>query len=108
MKAFATLCRPDSKNGKIRLKLSAVGRLKNIKMASTVRSTARSNWVGFGIGIGWPLGHPRATQASPKGHAREAQASIDESLLFATRVEKWGVGVGEIARIAMIAKNRRD
>jgi hypothetical protein len=30
-------------------------------------------WVGFGIGFGWPLGGPRATQASPKGHARVAQ-----------------------------------
>ncbi|SRR5579871_982801 len=30
---------------------------------------------GFGIGIGWPLGGPRATQASPKGHAGATQGS---------------------------------
>jgi hypothetical protein len=31
MKAFATLCRLDSKNGKSRLKLSRLGLLKNMK-----------------------------------------------------------------------------
>src|SRR5579864_1630900 len=44
--------------------------------------------VGFGIGFGSPLGHPRVTQASPKGHAGAMRASNGRSALFAIRDEK--------------------
>jgi hypothetical protein len=45
-----------------------------------------------GFGIGWPLGGPSVAQGPPKRGAREAQASIQESALVATKVEKWRVG----------------
>jgi hypothetical protein len=54
------------------------------------------------------LGHPRATQAWPKGHASTTQAWIWVSVLFATEMEKRpGRGRG-IAVIADIARDRRD
>jgi hypothetical protein len=54
------------------------------------------------------LGHPRATQAWPKGHASTTQAWIWVSVLFATEMEKRpGRGRG-IDVIADIARDRRD
>jgi hypothetical protein len=44
MKAFATLCRLDSKNGKSRLKLSRLGRLKNVKKGLRQPFDRPSNW----------------------------------------------------------------
>jgi hypothetical protein len=49
--------------------------------------------LGIGFGIGWRLGHPSVTQGSRKGNPSAMQGSILISALFATEVEKWGVGV---------------
>ena len=48
--------------------------------------------IGIGSGIGWPLGGPSVAQGPPKRQARVAHASNGGSTLFATKVEKWGVG----------------
>jgi hypothetical protein len=42
--------------------------------------------------LGLGLGGPSVAQGPPKRGAREAQASIQESALVATKVEKWRVG----------------
>jgi len=55
-----------------------------------------------GIGFGRPLGGPRVAQASPKGHAGEAQASIGVSAFVCNKRWKKGEGVLEIAEIAKI------
>jgi hypothetical protein len=46
--SVATLCRPDSKNGKTGLKLTAIGALKNGKKGFD-RSVDRSVELGFDI-----------------------------------------------------------
>jgi hypothetical protein len=51
------------------------------------------------LGLGLGLGHPWATQAWPKGHASATQGRskgrLAQPLLFATKDEKWGRGVGK-------------
>jgi hypothetical protein len=58
----------------------------------SAKTAAFATLCRLGLGLGLGLGDPWVTQASPKGHARITQASIGESLLFATRVEKEGWG----------------
>ena len=64
---------------------------------------------GRQIRLGLGLGHAWVTQARPKRHARETQASICESVLFATQVGKGRVGgtdrvIADIARDRVIGK----
>ncbi|HLK07730.1 MAG TPA: hypothetical protein VKV30_07310 [Candidatus Angelobacter sp.] len=60
----------------------------------------------MGLGLGLGLGHPWATQGPRKGHPRATQAPpkgrFQELPLFATKIEKQGVGCG----IAAIARDR--
>jgi hypothetical protein len=71
---FTTLCRPDSKNGKIRLKLTAVGALRNKKKGLRPFGH-RSVELGFGLCFqqsvygGWDRGYKdagRGLQESPE------------------------------------------
>ena len=48
--------------------------------------------IGLGIGFGSPLGRAWVTQASRLGHAWVTLGSNGTSALFATKVEKRGVG----------------
>ena len=60
---------------------------------------------GIGSGFGWPLGDPRATQASPKGHP-----SVEWNKWFCLqqKLKKWRGGGEEIAEIADIARDRKS
>jgi hypothetical protein len=82
---------PEGVSGKsyLKIKQTAVGnwQLAKVEVATLCR------YVGIGFGIGWPLGHPRATQASPKGHARVTQASIGKKSFVCNKSWKkagWG------------------
>src|SRR5579864_2162595 len=62
----------------------------------SAKTAAFATLCRLGLGLGLGLDDPRVTLGSPKRHPRATQgspqASIGESLLFATRVEKWGWG----------------
>ena len=54
--------------------------------------------------LGLGLGHPRATQASPKGHARETQGPIRAKGFVCNENPKTPGGEEEIAKVAGIAR----
>jgi hypothetical protein len=63
----------------------------------------------LGLGLGLGLGDPRVTQGPPKRHARVTQASIyGSAFVFNKNGKKAGVGQEKIAKIAEIAKDRRN
>jgi hypothetical protein len=111
---------PEGVSGKsyLKIKQTAVGnwQLAKVEVATLCR------YVGIGFGIGWPLGHPRATQGPPKGHPsvtqgpRKGHPSVDWQKVFCLqqKLEKGRVGwclaercrqkAAKIAGIAEIAR----
>jgi hypothetical protein len=63
--------------------------------------------LGFGFGMGGPWADPRATQASPKGHARAILASIGGSTFVCNKgAKKAGWGVQRSGHL-VIARDRK-
>jgi hypothetical protein len=94
---------PQGVNGKryLTIRLLAIGSKLLARKSNSVRGEA---WcfhfatlclLGIGFGIGSPLGHPSVTQGPRKGHPSAMQGLIWISGLFATEMEKQGVGPQE-------------
>ena len=53
------------------------------------------DWVWVWVALGWPLGHPRATQAWRKGGPR---VEWNKWFCLQQKLKKWRVGVGRLRR----------